>query len=89
MYCRNVEIILNQERTQNGKHRTKNYGFNSRRIEEQITGILQGNVLSGVVDKIKQQYPDLYKKVEESEGQIPEDVKQKLTEVFNNFTQQK
>lgn len=58
-------------------------------LKNKLPGFLQGSALSGVVDKIKQQYPDLYKKVEESEGQIPEDVKQKLTEVFNNFTQQK
>ena len=58
-------------------------------LKNKLPGFLQGNVLSGVVDKIKQQYPDLYKKVEESEGQIPEDVKQKLTEIINNFVQQK
>ncbi|MDU7891177.1 MAG: hypothetical protein E7J49_08235 [Finegoldia magna] len=31
-------------------------------LKNKLPGFLQGNVLSGVVDKIKQQYPDLYKK---------------------------
>ena len=58
-------------------------------MKSKLPGFLQGGALSEIVNKVKEQHPDLYKKVEESEGQIPEEVKQKLTEVFNNFTQQK
>ena len=58
-------------------------------LKNKLPGFLQGSALSEIVNKVKEQHPDLYKKVEESEGQIPEDVKQKFTEIINNFVQQK
>ena len=45
-------------------------------MKSKLPGFLQGGALSEIVNKVKEQHPDLYKKVEESEGQIPEDVKQ-------------
>lgn len=54
-------------------------------LKNKLPGFLKGSALSEIVNKVKEQHPDLYKKIEETEGQIPEEIKQKLTEVFNNL----
>ena len=35
-------------------------------LKNKLPGFLQGSALSEIVNKVKEQHPDLYKKVEES-----------------------